>query len=28
MQGDIADIADALRTHYQMEALQQQSEAA
>ena len=28
MQGDIADIADSLRTHYQMEALQQQSEAA
>ncbi len=28
MQGDIAEIADALRTHYQMEALQAQSEAA
>jgi peptide chain release factor 1 len=28
MQGDIAEIADALRAHYQMEALQAQSEAA
>lgn len=28
MQGDIAEIVDALRTYYQMEALQQQSEAA
>jgi peptide chain release factor 1 len=28
MQGEIAEIADSLRTHYQMEALQAQSEAA
>lgn len=28
MQGEIAEIVDSLRTHYQMEALQQQSEAA
>jgi peptide chain release factor 1 len=28
MQGDIGEIADALRAHYQMEALQQQGEAA
>ncbi|MSM40428.1 MAG: peptide chain release factor 1 [Geobacter sp.] len=28
MQGDISEIVDALRTYYQMEALQQQSEAA
>jgi peptide chain release factor 1 len=28
MQGDIAEIADALRAHYQLEALQAQSEAA